>query len=208
MHTVVGMPVYAQSAAFLTAKNAFAASICSPKLKKGHTNPPTQTKQRCTERRRTYQEPRRTHQTRRRTHQEPRRTHQIVIRLAQYHAVLQSKASETIARMCGIAGVAFATGSSNAEQTVRAMLPSLARRGPDAEGLHLWPGIGFGHRRLAILDLSPAGAQPMLSADGTVGVVFNGCIYNFVEIRRELEQRGHIFRSQCDTEALIEGYRE
>jgi len=110
--------------------------------------------------------------------------------------------------MCGIAGIAFAAGSRNAELPVRAMLPSLARRGPDGEGLHLWPGVGFGHRRLAILDLSPAGAQPMLSSDGSVGVVFNGCIYNFPAIRRELEQRGHAFRSQCDTEVLIEGYRE
>jgi asparagine synthase (glutamine-hydrolysing) len=110
--------------------------------------------------------------------------------------------------MCGIAGVAFTTGSSGAEAAVRAMLPTMARRGPDAEGVHLWPGVGFGHRRLAIIDLSPAGAQPMLSADGKVGVVFNGCIYNFIEIRRELESRGHTFRSQCDTEVLIEGYRE
>jgi asparagine synthase (glutamine-hydrolysing) len=88
------------------------------------------------------------------------------------------------------------------------MLPSLARRGPNAEGLHGWPGTVFGHRRLSILDLSSAGAQPMLSADGQTGVVFNGCIYNFQEIRRELEQCGHSFRSQCDTEVLIEGYRE
>ena len=116
--------------------------------------------------------------------------------------------SGTIVCMCGIAGVAFANGSSGAESFVRAMLPALARRGPDAEGLHVWPGVGFGHRRLAILDLSPAGAQPMLSSDGKVGVVFNGCIYNFVEIRCELGKRGHTFRSQCDTEVLIEGYRE
>ena len=88
------------------------------------------------------------------------------------------------------------------------MLPALARRGPDGEGLHLWPGIGFGHRRLAIIDLSAAGAQPMLSADGAVGVVFNGCIYNFRAVRHELEQRGCTFRSQCDTEVLVEGYRE
>ena len=88
------------------------------------------------------------------------------------------------------------------------MLPALARRGPDSEGLYTWPGITFGHRRLAILDLSAAGAQPMLSEDRTVGVVFNGCIYNFLEIRKTLEQSGHTFRSQCDTEILIEGYRE
>ena len=119
--------------------------------------------------------------------------------------------------MCGIAGIALTNDSSNAgrsaEAAVRAMLPSLARRGPDAEGLHRWSGSGthgvaFGHRRLAILDLSPAGAQPMLSADDKIGVVFNGCIYNFLEIRRELEQRGHRFHSQCDTEILLEGYRE
>ncbi|HEX4278168.1 MAG TPA: asparagine synthase (glutamine-hydrolyzing) [Bryobacteraceae bacterium] len=110
--------------------------------------------------------------------------------------------------MCGIAGIAFTTGLSTAESAVCAMLPSLRRRGPDGEGIHLWPNAGFGHCRLAIIDLSPAGAQPMLSADGAVGVVFNGCIYNFQEIRRELETRGHTFRSQCDTEVLIEGYRE
>jgi asparagine synthase (glutamine-hydrolysing) len=88
------------------------------------------------------------------------------------------------------------------------MLAPLARRGPDAVGIHSWPGVGFGHRRLAILDLSPAGAQPMLSSDGDVGVVFNGCIYNFQEIRHELELKGHVFHSRCDTEVLIEGYRE
>ncbi len=92
------------------------------------------------------------------------------------------------------------------------MLPAMARRGPDAEGYYDWfsasNATGFGHRRLAILDLSPAGAQPMLSRDGSVGVVFNGCIYNFHEIRTELEHLGHSFRSQCDTEILIEGYLE
>ncbi len=92
------------------------------------------------------------------------------------------------------------------------MLPAMARRGPDAEGFYRWASpsnsTGFGHRRLAILDLSPAGAQPMLSRDGSVGVVFNGCIYNFHEIRAELERLGHAFHSQCDTEILIEGYLE
>lgn len=110
--------------------------------------------------------------------------------------------------MCGIAGFVSADSSVAVKSPVRAMLPALARRGPDAEGFHAWPGAGFGHRRLSILDLSPAGAQPMCSEDGSIGVVFNGCIYNFVEIRRELEQRGHRFRSQCDTEVLIAGYRE
>ena len=110
--------------------------------------------------------------------------------------------------MCGVAGVVYSDVSASAELAVRAMLPALAQRGPDAEGFRAWPGVGLGHRRLAILDLSPAGAQPMLTADGSVGVVFNGCIYNFLEIRRELEQLGHRFHSQCDTEVLVEGYRE
>lgn len=107
-----------------------------------------------------------------------------------------------------MASAVCGTDSAVADAAVRSMLPPMARRGPDAEGLHLWPGVGFGNRRLAILDLSLAGAQPMLSSDGTIGIVFNGCIYNFLEIRDDLEKRGHRFRSQCDTEVLIEGYRE
>jgi len=110
--------------------------------------------------------------------------------------------------MCGLAGVVYRDSSAIAEPVVRAMLPPLARRGPDGEGFFAWPGVGFGHRRLAILDLSPAGAQPMVSADGNVGIVFNGCIYNFLEIRKELEQRGCTFHSRCDTEILLAGYRE
>jgi len=88
------------------------------------------------------------------------------------------------------------------------MVQALARRGPDSEGVKNWGGATLGHRRLAILDLSEAGSQPMLSDDGQIGVVFNGCIYNFLELRRELESRGNRFRSQCDTEVLLHGYRE
>jgi asparagine synthase (glutamine-hydrolysing) len=88
------------------------------------------------------------------------------------------------------------------------MVHSLARRGPDSEGVSTWPGVALGHRRLAILDLSAAGHQPMLSDDGEVGIVFNGCIYNFLDIRKELEGRGHRFRSNCDTEVLVRGYQE
>ena len=82
----------------------------------------------------------------------------------------------------------------------------LARRGPDGEGLYRWNGTTFGHRRLSIFDLSDAGRQPMLSEDGQVGVVFNGAIYNFLDLRRELEQAGFPFRSQTDTEVLVNGY--
>ncbi len=84
----------------------------------------------------------------------------------------------------------------------------MARRGPDSENVEVWDAATLGHRRLAILDLSEAGTQPMVSDDRQIGVVFNGCIYNFRELRRELESRGNRFRSQCDTEVLLHGYRE
>jgi asparagine synthase (glutamine-hydrolysing) len=88
------------------------------------------------------------------------------------------------------------------------MMAAMPRRGPDSEGLTTWPGTILGHKRLAILDLSPSGHQPMLSEDGDTGIVFNGCIYNFREIRAELEGLGQKFQSQCDTEVLWRGYRE
>ena len=110
--------------------------------------------------------------------------------------------------MCGIAGYASALRARATEPAVRAMVRALARRGPDSEGLENWDCATLGHRRLAILDLSEAGSQPMLSADRQIGVVFNGCIYNFLELRCELEVRGNRFRSDCDTEVLLHGYRE
>ena len=110
--------------------------------------------------------------------------------------------------MCGIAGYALALRARATGPAVRAMVRALARRGPDSEGVENWGGATLGHRRLAILDLSEAGRQPMLSADRQIGVVFNGCIYNFLELRRELESRGNRFRSDCDTEVLLHGYRE
>ncbi|MCU1292463.1 MAG: asparagine synthase (glutamine-hydrolyzing) [Bryobacterales bacterium] len=88
------------------------------------------------------------------------------------------------------------------------MLPHLARRGPDAEGIVTWPGVAFGHRRLAILDLSQLGNQPMVSDDGNIGLVFNGCIYNFLELREDLTKSGIRFRSESDTEVLLRGYQE
>ncbi len=109
--------------------------------------------------------------------------------------------------MCGIAGwvgisPVLATGP------VRAMTASLARRGPDADGLETWDSAVLGHRRLSIFDLSEAGRQPMLTEDRKTAVVFNGAIYNFRELRLELEQRGCRFFSNTDTEILLHGYRE
>jgi asparagine synthase (glutamine-hydrolysing) len=110
--------------------------------------------------------------------------------------------------MCGIAGYLSDEPNLEAQRRIREITGVLSRRGPDAEGFATWPGVALGHRRLAILDLSSAGNQPMLSDDGKVGLVFNGCIYNFLELRSELETRGHRFRSRCDTEVLLRGYLE
>ena len=108
--------------------------------------------------------------------------------------------------MCGIAGKLSFTHPESTRLDVAQMLQVLRRRGPDSEGVANWPGVTLGHRRLAILDLSPAGHQPMLSEDGQTGLVFNGCIYNFMELRRELESCGRSFHSNCDTEVLLQGY--
>ncbi len=110
--------------------------------------------------------------------------------------------------MCGIAGFATGRPAESAELAVRQMMAAMPRRGPDSEGLNAWPGAVLGHKRLAILDLSPGGHQPMVSEDGNTGLIFNGCIFNFRQIRAELESLGHAFHSKCDTEVLLRGYRE
>ncbi|MBA2526778.1 MAG: asparagine synthase (glutamine-hydrolyzing) [Pyrinomonadaceae bacterium] len=108
--------------------------------------------------------------------------------------------------MCGIAGLAGFSDRQQAGLGVRQMIGALARRGPDGEGLEIWNDAVLGHRRLAIFDLSEAGRQPMLSPDRSVGLVFNGAIYNFRELRVELEDRGYQFSSNTDTEVLVHGY--
>ena len=106
--------------------------------------------------------------------------------------------------MCGIAGV---IGQSNSAALVAIMNSAQARRGPDSEGLHSWGDpITLGHRRLSIFDLSALGHQPMLSPDGQVGLVFNGAIFNFGELRSQLQTAGYSFRSQTDTEVILHGY--
>jgi len=88
------------------------------------------------------------------------------------------------------------------------MTRALAHRGPDGEGVEVLGPAALGHRRLSIIDLSPAGKQPLSNEDGTVWVTFNGEIYNFREIRAFLEQKGHTFRSRTDTECLVHLYEE
>jgi asparagine synthase (glutamine-hydrolysing) len=112
--------------------------------------------------------------------------------------------------MCGIAGVfayADAASSVDAGELLR-MRDAMKSRGPDGEGLWLSPSgrAGLAHRRLAVIDLAATGAQPMVSHDGALRIVFNGEIYNYRELRRQLEQEGCRLRSQSDTEVLLELY--
>lgn len=110
--------------------------------------------------------------------------------------------------MCGIAGIVGNIEQKDAVDAVQRMLSVLARRGPDGEGVESWDTAVLGHRRLAIFDLSEAGRQPMLSKDRSVSVIFNGAIYNYRELRKELITRGYSFDSNTDTEVLIHGYIE
>jgi asparagine synthase (glutamine-hydrolysing) len=109
--------------------------------------------------------------------------------------------------MCGIAGWVGANPSV-AKDAVSAMVASLARRGPDAEGLEVWSRAVLGHRRLSIFDLSEAGRQPMVSPDRATAIVFNGAIYNFLDLRAQLESAGRHFISNTDTEVILQGYRQ
>jgi asparagine synthase (glutamine-hydrolysing) len=111
--------------------------------------------------------------------------------------------------MCGIAGrFNYLSGAPVAADMVRGMCDLIAHRGPDGDGVWTSGAIGLGHRRLAIIDLSPAGRQPMLTTDGDLAITFNGEIYNFQSLRCELESRGHKFSSRSDTEVMLAAYRE
>ena len=111
--------------------------------------------------------------------------------------------------MCGIAGFAVEPGAADAE-ALEAMCDSLAHRGPDDADAKAWndQGVGLGHRRLSIIDPSPAGRNPMSNEDGSVWIVHNGEVYNHLELRRELERAGHRFASHSDTEGIVHGYEE
>ncbi|MBK9109843.1 MAG: asparagine synthase (glutamine-hydrolyzing) [Saprospiraceae bacterium] len=107
--------------------------------------------------------------------------------------------------MCGITGIFHLDGQAVSEGVLRKMTDALAHRGPDGEGVFIHHQLGLGHRRLSILDVSDRGAQPMHSADNHWALVFNGCIYNFKELRDELRKYGHTFKSNSDTEVIVEG---
>ena len=109
--------------------------------------------------------------------------------------------------MCGIAGIYHLQTAKPVDAArVRVMADAIAHRGPDGDGVWTAPGVGFGHRRLSIIDLA-GGAQPMASDDGQAVLIFNGEIYNFREVRAELEALGHAFHSHSDTEVILQAWQ-
>ena len=109
--------------------------------------------------------------------------------------------------MCGICGV-VALDRPAEEETTRALLHELRHRGPDGVGFYTAPGVALGHARLAIIDLSDGGRQPFASDDGSLQLLHNGEVYNYRELREELEGHGHRFRSATDTEVILASYQE
>jgi asparagine synthase (glutamine-hydrolysing) len=109
--------------------------------------------------------------------------------------------------MCGIAGIAYPDERQVHPDLLMGMTRAMTHRGPDAEGYFFHDGVGLGHRRLRIIDLS-GGVQPMYNEDRTVVVVYNGEIFNFADIKRQLESKGHTFTTHCDTEVIVHAYEE
>ena len=108
--------------------------------------------------------------------------------------------------MCGLAGSLSFDGRGPERDLVERMVAALERRGPDGGGAWAHGPLALGHRRLKVIDLSDAGAQPMVDDELRLAVVFNGCIYNYADLRSELRECGYRFRSQSDTEVLLKAY--
>lgn len=110
--------------------------------------------------------------------------------------------------MCGIAGFLNVNGEPASPVVLRRMTDAIAHRGPDGEGFYVDSFMALGHRRLSIIDLTPAGHQPMMTIGGECVITYNGEVYNFQELRVELEALGYQFRSRTDTEVVLYGYLE
>ncbi|MBI3399372.1 MAG: asparagine synthase (glutamine-hydrolyzing) [Deltaproteobacteria bacterium] len=110
--------------------------------------------------------------------------------------------------MCGICGKINFHNEPVDETLLKRMASIIAHRGPDDEGIYVKGSVGLGHRRLSIIDLSPLAHQPMSNEDGSVWIVFNGEIYNFIDLKKDLIKRGHTFRSHSDTEVILHLYEE
>src|SRR4029077_18450644 len=108
--------------------------------------------------------------------------------------------------MCGITGIFHLRERAPIDEALLGrMNQSLLHRGPDEGGFHVEPGVGLGHRRLSIIDLS-TGQQPLYNEDGSVVGVFNGEIYNYLELVPELQALGHTFHTRCDTEVIVHAW--
>src|SRR5688500_16731167 len=110
--------------------------------------------------------------------------------------------------MCGICGKLSFTGEYVERTTIERMCATIVHRGPDAQGIHIMGPAALGQRRLCIIDLSPSGTAPLSNEDGSVWATMNGEIYNFKELRADLQARGHQFRTGTDTEVLVHLYEE
>lgn len=111
--------------------------------------------------------------------------------------------------MCGIAGFySKKEGIKHSKKLIKTMTDIMIHRGPDAEGQWFDGKVALGHRRLAIIDLSEDGNQQMVSYDGKYVITYNGEVYNYIEIRRQLESEGVIFNTKTDTEVILEAYRK
>ena len=110
--------------------------------------------------------------------------------------------------MCGITGFIRSCSRDADRGTLKRMGETIIHRGPDAGGEYLDDWVGLGHRRLSIIDLSPLGNQPMYSGDGRYLLVFNGEIYNFQELRDDLEKGGYSFKSRTDSEVILALYQQ
>src|SRR5689334_1202248 len=109
--------------------------------------------------------------------------------------------------MCGICGAFNFSEVPVDGELIDRMTNVIRHRGPDGTGRFLSGYVGLGHRRLSIIDLS-GGSQPISNEDGSIQIVFNGEIYNFLELRQELSRKGHVFCTQSDTEVIVHGYEE
>src|SRR5450755_41686 len=109
--------------------------------------------------------------------------------------------------MCGICGAYDLKGAPVPPELIARMSSVLGHRGPDGDGSYISGRVGLGHRRLSIIDIA-GGVQPMTNEDDTLQIVFNGEIYNFVELRQELQSAGHTFKTRSDTEVILHSYEE
>ena len=110
--------------------------------------------------------------------------------------------------MCGIAGIINFKNQKTNSGIITDMMDQIRHRGPDDDGMYIENGIALGFVRLSILDLSNAGHQPMHDSSGRYTIIHNGEVYNYIEIRQELEKKGYDFKSKTDTEVILNSYVE